>query len=220
MIKLYDLAAADDNQRFSPYCWRVRLALAHKGLPVEIIPWRLTEKSVIAFSNQGLVPVIVDGETVVNDSWKIAEYLEQKYPEPSLFGGSQAQALTLFIKHWNDGVLAPSLFPLVILDIYKNLDPKDKPYFRENREQRLGKTLEEFANPSDEQLSLFRANLEPVRKTLNTAAFIGGDQPNFADYIILATLQLGYTISPLKFLEPNDPVFAWREQILALYNNL
>jgi glutathione S-transferase len=41
---LYDLAGADPDLRFSPFCWRTRFALAHKGLPVETIPWRFTEK--------------------------------------------------------------------------------------------------------------------------------------------------------------------------------
>jgi hypothetical protein len=39
-ITLYDLAGDDPSLRFSPYCWRTRLALAHKGLQVETIPWR------------------------------------------------------------------------------------------------------------------------------------------------------------------------------------
>ena len=36
-IKLYDLAAAEDDRRFSPYCWRVKMALLHKGLDFETI---------------------------------------------------------------------------------------------------------------------------------------------------------------------------------------
>ncbi|MGO9618568.1 MAG: glutathione S-transferase N-terminal domain-containing protein, partial [Bryobacteraceae bacterium] len=32
---LYDLAGADPARRFSPYCWRVRLAIEHKGLSVK-----------------------------------------------------------------------------------------------------------------------------------------------------------------------------------------
>ena len=43
-IKMYDLAGADANRRFSTYCWRIRMALAHKGLEVETIPWRFTDK--------------------------------------------------------------------------------------------------------------------------------------------------------------------------------
>ena len=29
-IRLYDLAGAQDDRRFSPYCWRVKMALVHK----------------------------------------------------------------------------------------------------------------------------------------------------------------------------------------------
>ena len=64
-IEMHDLAGADANLRFSPYCWRTRLALAHKGLEVETIPWRFTEKDALAFSGQGRVPVIRDGDRVV-----------------------------------------------------------------------------------------------------------------------------------------------------------
>ena len=64
---LYDLAAADDKRRFSPYCWRIKMALAHKELEVETVPWRFTEKDVIAFSGQRRVPVLVDGDKVVAD---------------------------------------------------------------------------------------------------------------------------------------------------------
>ena len=46
--RLFELCGADDDLRFSPYCWRTRLALAHKGLPVETIAWRFTEKDAIA----------------------------------------------------------------------------------------------------------------------------------------------------------------------------
>jgi len=53
---LYDLAAADPERRFSPYCWRVRLAFEHKGLQVETIPWRFTDKQAIAFSGRSRPP--------------------------------------------------------------------------------------------------------------------------------------------------------------------
>ena len=37
---LYDLCA-DNDLRFSPFCWRVKLALAHKGLDYQTEPVRL-----------------------------------------------------------------------------------------------------------------------------------------------------------------------------------
>ena len=87
-------ATADPDLRFSPYCWANKFALAHKGLPLETVPWRFTEKEAIAFSGQKLVPVIRDRERVVSDSWVIAEYLEDTYPEPALFGSGAARAHT------------------------------------------------------------------------------------------------------------------------------
>jgi glutathione S-transferase len=85
---MHDLCGADPARRFSPYCWRARLALAHKGLEVETLPWRFTDKAAIADSGQDRVPVLRDEARVVSDSWRIAEYLEDAYPDrPSLFGG-------------------------------------------------------------------------------------------------------------------------------------
>ena len=56
MIQLYDLAGARDDCRFSSNCWPVRMALLHKGLSFETIPWRFTEKQTIAFSSQTIGP--------------------------------------------------------------------------------------------------------------------------------------------------------------------
>jgi hypothetical protein len=39
---LYNLAGAKDDRRYSHYCWRRRMALAHKGLPVKAILWRFS----------------------------------------------------------------------------------------------------------------------------------------------------------------------------------
>ena len=44
MKKLYELAGADENRRFSPYSWQARMELAHKGLEVECLTWYFTEK--------------------------------------------------------------------------------------------------------------------------------------------------------------------------------
>lgn len=99
-ITLYDLAGADPDLRFSPYCWRTRFALAHKGLPVTTIPWRFSDKAVIAFSGQDRVPVIRDGDRIVSDSWAIACHLDAAYPTPGLFGGAAGQAHARFINAW------------------------------------------------------------------------------------------------------------------------
>ena len=222
-IKLYDLVAAEENRAFSPFCWRSRMALAHKNLEVEIVPWRMTEKEAIAFSNQGKVPVIVDGnkgEKVVCDSWNIAKYLEETYPDkPSLFGSAEAQAETMFINSWDGNVLGV-LLPIIIYDVFENLDPKDKAYFRESRESRLGKSLEEFKDVTEDQINNFRTFLDPLRNTISQQPFLAGETPNYADYIVFSTLQFARTISPKQLLETTDPVYAWREKMLDLFDGL
>src|SRR3954470_24712328 len=93
-ITMYDLCGADANRRFSPFCWRSKMALAHKGLEVETVPWRFIEKDKLPAPNQGRVPVIRDGERVVHDSSAIADYLEEHCPDrPALFGGEVGRGL-------------------------------------------------------------------------------------------------------------------------------
>jgi Glutathione S-transferase, N-terminal domain len=121
-IMLFELAGAEPDRRFSPYCWRSKMALAHKGLPVETIAWRFTDKDAIAKSGQGRVPVLLDGDRVVSDSWTIAEYLEDTYPtRPSLFGGAKARRVTRFVNCWADAVVNAALARILLIDIYAHL---------------------------------------------------------------------------------------------------
>ena len=72
---LYELGAPGDL-RYSQFSWRARMALALKGADVEFRPVAVSDKAAIAFSGQDKVPILVDGDRVVSDSWAIAEYLE------------------------------------------------------------------------------------------------------------------------------------------------
>ena len=68
---LYELAGADENRRFSPYCLRARMALAHKGIEVESLPWHFTEKEAISFTGQERVPVLIDAENTIQIHGKL-----------------------------------------------------------------------------------------------------------------------------------------------------
>jgi glutathione S-transferase len=138
-ITLYDLAGAEADRRFSPFCWRAKMALAHKGLDVETVPWRFTEKDKLPQPNAGRVPVIVDSGEVVHDSTAIADYLETRYSDrPSLFAGEDGRALTRFVQNWTETVLQPALIGFVlqpaligfvVLDICRHSAPQDQAYF-------------------------------------------------------------------------------------------
>lgn len=218
---LYDLAGADPERRFSPYCWRIKMALAHKGLEVTTVPWRFTDKDAIAFSNQIRVPVLVDGDRVVTDSWTIANYLEDAYPDrPSLFGGAGGRAAARFINGWTDFGVHRAMFRLVLNDIFHHLHEKDRAYFRETREKQVGMTLEQASADRETRVTSFREFLEPMRFMLRTQPFVGGEAPNYGDYCIFGAFQWARCISPFRLLKEDDSIFAWRERMMDAHGAL
>jgi glutathione S-transferase len=220
-LRLYDLAGADADRRFSPYCWRTRMALAHKQLAHETVPWRFTEKAKIAPSGQKLVPVLVDGDRWVADSWIIANFLEDSYPaQPSLFGGDPAaRALTRHYSYVADGLVG-AIFPFVALDILGHIAEEDRTYFRESREKRIGMSLEAFVDDREKKRAAFQASLTPMRRTLKAQPFFGGDRPLYADYAMFGPFQWARCISAFALLEEDDPVRLWRDRLLDHFDGL
>ena len=220
-ITMYDLCGAEADRRFSPFCWRARMALAHKGLAVNTVPWRFTEKAKLPQPNAGRVPVIVDGGRVVHDSSAIADYLEERYPDrPSLFGGETGRGVARFVQNWTETVLQLGLIRLVLLDIHSHLGPVDQAYFREDREKRFGATLEEVVTDRDARLPAFRASLDPLRRTVERQDFVSGKAPAYADYVVFGAFQWARAVSDFEVLAIDDPVRAWRGRMLDLFDGL
>ena len=220
-LKLYELVGTEPSRPFSPFCWRTRMALAHKGLSAETIPWCFTEKTAIAPHGSEKVPVLLDGDSAVVDSWTIANYLEDTYPDrPSLFGGEGGRAMARMLNWWGDVVVIGGMFPLIVADIVGHLRPVDQVYFRQTREARFGKPLEEVTAARDGHVEGFRKSLDPMRLTLKTQPFLGGAAPNYADYIVFGGFQWARATSPFALLKPADPVHAWRETMLDAFDGM
>ena len=218
---LYDLAGADPALRFSPYCWRAKLALAHKGLDVETVPWRFTDKDAVAFSGQGRVPVLVDGGRIVTDSWAIAAYLDEAYPDrPPLFGGPAAMAVTRFVNAWADTTLHGGMIRLIVSDIAGIVHEKDRAYFRDSREKRFGMPLEEVTAGREDRLEAFRDALLPLRHMLSAQPYLNGEAPAYADYIVFGSFQWARCVSAFELLASGDTVAAWRERMLDRFGGL
>jgi glutathione S-transferase len=68
-----------------PYCARVRIALAEKGLEYETVEIDLRDRPawVYELNPLGRVPILDDG-FVLPESAVIMEYLEERYPSPAL----------------------------------------------------------------------------------------------------------------------------------------
>ncbi|MBV9066944.1 MAG: glutathione S-transferase N-terminal domain-containing protein [Methylobacteriaceae bacterium] len=217
---MYDLAGADIELRFSPFCWRTRFAVAHKRLPLETLPWRFTDKDVIARYGTERVPIILDGETSVHDSWHIAEHLEAAYPDrPTLFGGQAGKGLARVVSDWTDLVLHPLILKWKVGDIYAAIHEKDRAYFRGTREARFGKSLDDLIAESPHARKLFQQALIPLSATLEKQRFLSGGVPYYADYIVCAAFQWISAISPNQAANASGAIERWRLDVLERHHS-
>jgi glutathione S-transferase len=220
-ILFYDLVGRGDESPYSPHCWKARMALAHKDLDYRAVPTRFTDVPTVEGGVSRTIPVIRDGDTVVADSFAIALYLEDAYPErPTLFAGEGGKAMARFIERWTQTQLHPFLGSAALMDIYRRQDEENAAYFRRSREATYGRTLEEVTAERDKHLPAFRKKLEPLRSMLGYQPFIGGQSPLFADYIVFGALQWVRVTSTYRFIEPGDPIEAWFERCLDLHDGL
>lgn len=219
-MRLYELIL-ENGCSMSPYVWRTRLALAHKGLECESAPVGFIDIPGLHGGRFKTVPILEDGDELVGDSWIIADYLEKAYPErPALFTSPGERAMVRFFDGWflREGLAA--LFGLYALDIHNAIRPADRAYFRASREPRLGATLEDATADRADRLPGFRKAMQPIRGVLKEKPFLGGDTPNYADHIALAGFIWIASVNTLPPLEAGDPLLAWFERGLDLYDGL
>jgi glutathione S-transferase len=220
-ITLYDLVDKD-GKRYSPYGWRTRMALAHKGLQAAMeLCWHSDRK--LSFSGQSLVPVLVDGTRVVNDSWNIACYLDEAYPDrPMLMEGPQGRSFARFFNVWIDTIIGRPLVRSLYLDIWESLHPDaDRDEFRKRREERNGATLEAlFAGRARDFEELNRA-IAPLNDLLRSQPFVAGAAPAYVDYIVFGTLQMPRRLNDVDPLSAQqDAILRWRDAMRGLFKGL
>ena len=220
-IQIYELCGADPKHLFSPHCWKIRMAVAHKGLAWETIPVPFTKVAGIEGGESRRIPVIRDGETVVEESYEIAKYLEANYADkPSLFGGEGGEALSLQIINWTQFSLHPEVAKLCLMDIYNSLAPADQEFFRASREKMFGCTLEEFSSKHPKNAEALNKALTPLELTLKKQPYIGGNTPLFADYVVFGALQWLNTTSSVDYLSGDTKVSGWFDSLLDMYDGL
>ena len=85
MITLYDAGRC-------PYCARVRIALAEKGIEYETVEVDLDDRPAWIYEKNplGRVPVLEEDTFVLAESAVIDEYLDERYPEPTLWPADPA----------------------------------------------------------------------------------------------------------------------------------
>jgi glutathione S-transferase len=198
------------------------MTLAHKGLDYEAIPVGFTQIAEMEGGGRQMVPLIRHGENLVEDSFQIALYLRDAYPDRGerLFRGEGSVGLSRFIESWTQTQLHGWAIRWAALDIYNMLGKEDQAYFRKKREAAFGVTLEELVADREKSLPQLKQILVPLRVMLKKQPFIGGEFPLFADYIVFGAFQWLRISSGLAMLEPDDPVLDWVNRMLDLYDGL
>ncbi len=160
----------------SSAAFRVRIALALKGLDYEYVPVHLVKREQLAppfseLSASRLVPLLIDGEHHVSQSLAIIEYLEETHPEPALLphdAASRARVRSLALD------IACEIHPLDNLRVLRYL-------------------VKEMKVSDDDKNRWYKhwveTGLETVERQLatqpQTGRFCHGDTPTLADLTLV-----------------------------------
>jgi glutathione S-transferase len=220
-VRLYELAL-EDGRSASPYVWRIRYSLAHKGIPFETVYVGFTEIPTLFGGNFKTVPILEHGDTVLNESWDIAEYLDRAFPgRPLLFGTPVENSTARFTDTWFSTEVLRKMFRVYVKDVHDAARPQDRPYFRESREKNMkGKTLESFTEGRVTHLPAIRAALAPLRQHVAKHPFLGGSQPSYADYIALSGFYWAASAGTVPLLERDDSLREYVSRGFDLYGGI
>jgi glutathione S-transferase len=220
-IRLYELVLADGKSA-SPYVWRTRYALAHKGIPCEPVPVGFTGIPGIQAGRFKTVPIIEDGATSMSESWDIAEYLDRAYPDRTpLFATPAENAHARLIEAWLMAEVIRKLAGIYLLDVHDAARPEDRAYFRRTREQRVnGMSLEDFTAGREARLPQVRESLAPLRAHVSRFPFVGGAAPSYADYVAFGPFVWVSSIATIPLLAHDDTLRGWIERCFDLYGGI
>ncbi len=220
-IRLFDLVL-DSGCTISPFVWRTKYAIRHKGFDLDLVPNGFTGIKELTGGRSERLPVIVDDDEWVIDSWKIAEYLDAKYPDrPMLFEGDSMKVLTRFTDQWLWRTAIRVWIRCYILDYHDLSMAKDHAYVRESRQRILGGgTLEEIQAGREQRLPQVPPALEPLRLLLKDTPWLGGDHPNYADYCVLAVFLWCASVAKVPPLHYDDPLKEYIDRGFDLYGGL
>lgn len=130
----------------SPFARKVRIVLAEKGIPFELVtevPWN-SDASVPRYNPLGTVPVLIlDDGTCYYDSGFIVQYLELTCPEPALL----PRDVPGILAHRRLEVLCDGICDAVVLTVIEGARPEAlrSPIWVERQRGKIRRALDEVA---------------------------------------------------------------------------
>jgi RNA polymerase-associated protein len=97
-----------------PYCARVRIVLAEKGVEVDVVEIDLSDRPDWLYEKNptGRVPVIEEDDRPLPESAVIMEFLEERYPEPPLLPADPADRAAARLVIFRDHELTAPYYAL------------------------------------------------------------------------------------------------------------
>ncbi|KIK96338.1 hypothetical protein PAXRUDRAFT_32446 [Paxillus rubicundulus Ve08.2h10] len=204
-LVLYDIPSKLPGNNWSPNPARPRFALSYKNLPFETVwvefPDIATKmKEIGASPNKGpdgsdlyTVPVLSDPNTgaLITDSWVIVEYLDQTYPEKSVFPHSSSGLIDAFDAAFS-GAWQPAL-KFVFLRASQILDEPSAQYFIRTKQEFFREKIDEFS-PEGPKRNAHWADIEKCFDTTKTwydrssGKWLMGDTFSYADILVACSL--------------------------------
>ena len=163
----------------SPFSWRVQLVLEEKGLPYEPVllsfsKGELKSPEHLARSPHGKVPALTDDGLTLYESSAIVEYLEERYPKPSVMPADPATRALVRIEELECLLYLAETFRAVA-----------RQAFFTPPEQRDAAALDAARADVRSQLERLEARAAGRR-----ARYIVGDEPSRADFTWLPFVEI------------------------------
>ena len=208
--------------RHSPYCLKVRMALAAKKLEyrtVEITP-AIGQIDIFQKTGQKKLPVLFDKETTIHDSSSIIRHLEKIETVPKLIPESLKEASQAqIIENWADTTLAKSIKIVFLEELTKNpalisslfaneiSDSMQKLLF--NIPTKIVNQISGLINQKEKES--LKQNLQYLSNLIDQENFLVGEKLSIADISVASHLSL------LKF--PNSSGESLKGKGCSLYIN-
>ncbi len=159
--------------------YRVRLALAFKGLAYQIHPVHLVKNGgeqhlpdYAALNPQEQVPTLIDGDFILTQSMAMLEYLEEKYPAPPMLPQDlQQRAYVRQIAQ----IMVADIHPLNNLKVLQHLST-DLQVNQAQKTEWYAKWVKTGFAATEKILA---------RSAYRTGKFVCGDQPSLADFCLI-----------------------------------
>lgn len=204
---LYERLGAD-NLCPSPVGYRVRVALAQKGMNCARVAMRFADvERLEAETGSRTCPALVDGDARFGDSASIVRHLDAVKPGKMIFR-AEDEALDLVAM---ERELGTRVGKVIAPWFVERICPEDRDYFRTSREARFGMSFAELAaHRSALELDL-AFTIGRLASGLERTAFFSGAEPGFTDAVVYGYLLCIDFADPSAMPELPPHMAAWFE---------